>query len=1492
MGEMAIKLPNPATANELLSFPQVLWAAWLRVDGWYRSGNLAPEPELSVWRLHPEAEIRKLAEELRLGRWMPSPWLQVPYPKKDAQLRHYSMPTVKDQVAFMAHMVLLGPLLDSRIENFAFGNRWYRPVGWNRRLGPEGWVLRPYPFLTNKIYRSYARSHGLYRRVASWTVHRMTGATIDRADFVGPIQLPEDHLEASLPPWTHKDWWAGTIQGERPRTHWAALDLQLAFPSVQLEQLRNALNDMLCCESLDDLGKIHGILGGYPEFILDALAMVQTRQEVACSLVSAIESVRFEGDVIPVDGWRPHHATQNLPPENSGLPTGLAISGLLLNVALHSADRTILQYLYSGANQRRGAFLRFADDMFVFSRSADGLFCLIDEVWRAITGDRRAVLADQESYNLRLNVAKFGPPGIQDVVKQYLKDQGWKKCKDKDCEHIKQHDSTPSNSRPQMPKTLIHWWKEKPGSKEDKTYEALIGKIDRATVGPFEVGPFVTTLVDRLSEIGRDTLAERFGEGAHDHAVRLHDLARLDIDDEQVRPDTRRAFAVNRLVRVWVSSKEADARKDIEEIRSSVESVLKETPWKFALWRAVIRAAARRPGASDFKVDDNKARTWLTRQLGRIAHHDVETLRQGGYNPDVWAQTWPESCAGETHDRNPAWRSLYLSYHRAAFWHALAGEITSLWRHHDRLVRPPIGSTGPSPEEWATRAIPDGRQLAVLEFLGDLDRWVAALYPQPAEELDLPSWPWECDQFVVAVLATLSRSTLAEEWFRCEQPENLLLVPEDALSGRLSKTAALLRRCGRLCTSGRAAHLLTTHALAGVHLGHWDRGLGDFLFPSDGQQPRIDDTAGSVHLVAMAISLGCSASVPTELVSKLVPRPGRMVQEVQGDALKLREYGGLRRILLSREDGLQAWNSKQATLHRLLWGPVLQGDSLAQWRPRPWETPEVGLTTLLSVRLFDSVQQQPLPQDCDPGKGPFTWRLRRSHELLAGGRRLQFGAKRGNSVEKQDKVGARRSRAWEVPPHPAYFLPFIGTTVMGKAPVLDCDDYALYCDVLLLLTALDGGEAILHTLAERGAGSVPFEDRWGWRSRIHLPKTTWEQVERVIRWSGSLSPMASSLSGKLRLSLRGLTRESLGIEHCYLERVDIRLETSHDTEVVRTVSPQGSADKDLPDELWLDTDSETLAENFIVRICQVTEHLEESKVVPGFPAVDSCTAQRIMEQVASAFQSPGRAERGRSPDLVLMPEVSIPVTEVGTLRKLAETEGRASLAGLYWRALKPAYSVSNGSLPARRWFVNEAELVLPIGFGERGPTGSRWFRVRKPVPAHIERGLAQALSEGKPFTWKILGGHRWCRFLHPEWGDFAVAICADLLDAAQWRSLRGELLHLFVVEFNKDVELYQSLTWVRAYETYVNLISVNHGKYGGSFLWTPRRTHSRELASLRGQGLFLTADIEVPVRGLAKVQAQAPSSAICVAKNDWLGCKSLVTTYKAPPPGYERKCFL
>ena len=145
----------PIQAEEVLANPVILRGAWLRVNSWYGRGEFAPQPELSQWLLYPEAKLRELALDLRKGTWRPESWRQVPYPKKGARLRHYLMPTVRDQVAFMAHMVALGPILDHQIADFAFGNRWHRPIGWQHRGLRHGWVNRAYPVLSHRIYLPY-----------------------------------------------------------------------------------------------------------------------------------------------------------------------------------------------------------------------------------------------------------------------------------------------------------------------------------------------------------------------------------------------------------------------------------------------------------------------------------------------------------------------------------------------------------------------------------------------------------------------------------------------------------------------------------------------------------------------------------------------------------------------------------------------------------------------------------------------------------------------------------------------------------------------------------------------------------------------------------------------------------------------------------------------------------------------------------------------------------------------------------------------------------------------------------------------------------------------------------------------------------------------------------------------------------------------------------------------------------------------------------------
>ena len=206
---------------------------------------------------------------------------------------------------------------------------------------------------------------------------------------------------------------------------------------------------------------------------------------IGAGLMDALAAVKIDNPSgIQCDDWKPLHALGQLPPKekDNGLPTGLAISGILLNAALSSADESILAYLASHRSNSPGAFVRFADDMYVLSRSRRGLFDLIEAVWRGLAGSERARLASPESdSNLYLNMTKVRPDAVKKILRTFLKDQKWNKsCKIEECKDLEpdgNHD----------PQPFGEWWTLRKGERDPKDggeFARLQETLDRSSNWP------------------------------------------------------------------------------------------------------------------------------------------------------------------------------------------------------------------------------------------------------------------------------------------------------------------------------------------------------------------------------------------------------------------------------------------------------------------------------------------------------------------------------------------------------------------------------------------------------------------------------------------------------------------------------------------------------------------------------------------------------------------------------------------------------------------------------------------------------------------------------------------------------------------------------------------------------------------------------------------------------------------------------------------------
>jgi hypothetical protein len=645
-------------------------------------------------------------------------------------------------------------------------------------------------------------------------------------------------------------------------------------------------------------------------------------------------------------------------------------------------------------------------------------------------------------------------------------------------------------------------------------------------------------------------------------------------------------------------------------------------------------------------------------------------------------------------------------------------------------------------------------------------------------------------------------------------------------------------------------------------------------------------------------------------------------EDIEGDSentayLSLQMYALARRFLRSLGRSTEAVGTpdgdREPTIHRVLWGKSASNEDITGWDINPAESPSLELPLRVSLRcLRDALDYDPGDPENEETEFP-TWEIKRGatpsedpRAAFAQGRLHQKGqvsqpqpiAPNSNWIDPTD--------TWETLPHPLFYLPFVFDDPLKEGARAEYQDW---CHLLHFLTCVDGSERILDRLFSDGFGTVPFRDRWWVRGRVHLDGETWKNFGRALRWfedelhrgpepqqqnvpDAGPKNFARALSD-LKSRLSELDLSDVSSRDFLHERVDVRLEIDDDFEEPHSLSrfPSQPLEKPrLPDGLN-SNDFDDLNDDVPVRLAQIEATPDLRAMQERFPVPTRKEIQNISKQIwaATTRDNVHQGNDGDSKDIILLPELAVPHTELHYLRQLPRSSGVSILAGTIWRPMHPAARPHATVEPDRRFLVNEAVLSTPVLTPRDDDEfwRVREFRIRKPTPSHQERGYAAALSERGHATFEMLPGRKWYRFVHPNWGDFTVGICADLLDPTPWESLRGDILHLFLCAYNKDVDLFDKLSWVRAYETYANVAVTNHGKYGGSFAWTPQSSHRKEIAKLRGNGLFVLADVDLPVQSLKNAQESGVDAARQAARDYWNSEDSSDDdSFKSPPPSF------
>lgn len=248
-------------------------------------------------------------------------------------------------------------------------------------------------------------------------------------------------------------------------------------------------------------------------------------------------------------------------------------------------------------------------------------------------------------------------------------------------------------------------------------------------------------------------------------------------------------------------------------------------------------------------------------------------------------------------------------------------------------------------------------------------------------------------------------------------------------------------------------------------------------------------------------------------------------------------------------------------------------------------------------------------------------------------------------------------------------------------------------------------------------------------------------------------------------------------------------------------------------------------------------------LVPTLLPDSSWTEGRLPMSVEAAEHSWVEIERAfrqfhaasDPPQVVVIPEVSVPEGRLAALRRLAAGLGCLVIAGL-------DFQMTNDGV------VNRAAVLVPTRWPEVGSSHTaRTIFVGKTYPAdeelrHVSSMTPPAVFSSDPTLWVFDAGHL---------GRFGVCLCFDFMDVDRPPLYRAQIHHLFVLAHNKDIGSFGHIAESLCRTIYCNVVVCNTGWYGGSVALAPFFDHARRpVFQMLGSELSCAQVIRLPVAAM------------------------------------------
>lgn len=237
--------------------------------------------------------------------------------------------------------------------------------------------------------------------------------------------------------------------------------------------------------------------------------------------------------------------------------------------------------------------------------------------------------------------------------------------------------------------------------------------------------------------------------------------------------------------------------------------------------------------------------------------------------------------------------------------------------------------------------------------------------------------------------------------------------------------------------------------------------------------------------------------------------------------------------------------------------------------------------------------------------------------------------------------------------------------------------------------------------------------------------------------------------------------------------------------------------------------------------------------------MDITEEQRVWREIKKGFNMIKSEPDEKRPHIIIMPELTIPLSKEKELQKISVRLGAVIIAGLDFIETENGQGVKNKVIIAipNKWpQLNYNTRSSCIYFGKR------FF-------ANLEKKYFASKSKtGIPAPEiYILDAEKY--------GKIGVAICADFFDIERFAIYKGRIQHLIVIAYNKDIKSFYFLAEAISRLVFCNVIICNTGNYGGSVVLSPyREDYRRSIYRHEGAGLFSTQVVSLPVADLIQCQ--------------------------------------